>query len=710
MKLPLIITQMFHKTKEVHEAFLSLVLTDTVVSSVSWSVAESGTIRVEGDAESPVAKDTWEARIEAADTAISNIETTVGDNTILKKVVLGFPSTYLTDSGDIDSSIRPHIKKLTTLLELAPLGYVSLQAALVHHLKQDEGVPPSIILIEVLAESFHVIVYRVGTIAGEKTIPRSEYPAEDIQRALKAFEVVEVLPSRMLIYGASTDFLEKTREALLSYQWPSHAHFLHFPKIDIADPHLTAKACAYAGASELMKEVQPSEPEDAGKSESVMAQPYISESSPVSLVNAEAVGFQKEQDILEETPVPRHKLPVINTNVFLKLKKIMSAFRVSHMALMGIVIIVLTTGVMGLAYYLLPQAQVTIAVIPKIIDNEQVITINPKAEAVNEEKLIIPAKKLETTVNGEKIIATTGKKNVGDSAKGTVTIFNKSDSKILLKKGTVIITAGLLQFTLDADVDVASASVSGTWGVQTTTFGQAKTLVTAAAIGSDSNLPKDTEFTIKNILSSTAVARNADAFSGGTSREATVVSRNDYDSLIKSLTSDLVEKAKTGFTGSLTNKDHLIEGTVNTTVVNKSFTEELDQEAKNLHGKLTVAMTGLTYNDGDIETLLLAKATDQIPGGYTMQTDKTTTTVSELKTAKDGMMTVKAVIHLVAVPAIDTKKIQEEAVGTTLAEFENRLRAINGVGSVEMVFRFSLTRQRLPVNKNNIYITVISFE
>ena len=72
----------------------------------------------------------------------------------------------------------------------------------------------------------------------------------------------------------------------------------------------------------------------------------------------------------------------------------------------------------------------------------------------------------------------TGKKKIGDPSKGTVTLYNKTTTARSLKKGTIL-TAKSLQFTLDTDTSVASASES----IGSITFGKISTAVTAVDIG-----------------------------------------------------------------------------------------------------------------------------------------------------------------------------------------------------------------------------------
>jgi hypothetical protein len=440
----------------------------------------------------------------------------------------------------------------------------------------------------------------------------------------------------------------------------------------------------------------------------------------VVMVDAESLGFKKDIDILEEKAQkeqteeeeeeeletgsgrPSFAMPVVDfSRVKNFFQNIPSLFEGSKAKFIPVAIIVVFVGIVGMLYWFLPHAVITILEIPKTIDVSDTITIDPTATVVDAQHKIVPGRKREKSISGEKTVAVNGKKNVGDPARGTVTIYNKALSTKTFKKGTVLDT-GTLQFTLDNDIDVASASES----IGSITFGKGDVNVTAVAIGTSGNITSGQEFTFDTISSGVATARNDAAFSGGTSREVTVVSRADYDGLVKTLTDELVTKAKDEFSTSLEGNDKLIDGTIKTSVTEKVFGQEIDQEAKQLQGKLTLTVSGIAYSDSDIRALLTTMATDTVPTGYLIQDAKTTISVTNIQIKKDGKITVKAQMNAIALPTIQTATIQSSLAGKSIKDAEDYLRKLTGVAGAEVSFRFSPTRGRLPINKNNISVSV----
>ena len=97
-----------------------------------------------------------------------------------------------------------------------------------------------------------------------------------------------------------------------------------------------------------------------------------------------------------------------------------------------------------------------------------------------------------------------------------------------------------ISFSLDEEVKIASASES----IGSITFGKKDAAITAINIGTEGNIAASSEFSVKDISPTSVSGRNDAALTGGVSREVTVVSRADYDGAVKTLTDEIVSKAK----------------------------------------------------------------------------------------------------------------------------------------------------------------------
>jgi len=716
MELPGAFKHLMHPKTEQKEVFLSLLLDVDAVIAGLWEVDEKRLPIIRDTASKEVDVDSWERRVEAADAAISSFETSL-DACQITKVILGLPAAYLTEGGDIQKDVRPHLKKLTHALGLDPMGFVSVYQAIIHNLKRDEGVPPTVILLGIAGDTLTISVYKIGALVGQKIVEKTIDMVTSLEEALKSFHDLEVLPSRILLYGTHADHLEEVKRDLLRHPWQTRANFMHFPKIDILAAHALITAISFAGASELALSMAPEEPEEEKKEELIVSQE--SEESNVVMVDPERLGFRRNVDVLErepERPTVSHKEGIPQEEISSPVKRKITLphvsiprilfpvlqFRIPRSGPVIIVIGIILLLVAGSGYWMIPHATVTIYEVAKKINKTVSITVDPTATVADSASKILPGKKQEQTINGEKTIPVTGKKQVGDPAKGSVTIFNKSSSSHAFTKGTVLVN-GSLEFTLNDDVNVASASEN--LAQSSLTYGKGTVGIAATTIGSAGNLPASSEFTFKNVSSDVTVARNDSALTGGTSKDITVVSRADQDNLVKALTTELVDKAKQELTASVSGTEQLIDTTIKTSVVDKTFVEELDQEAKELHGKATIAVSGISYTKSDLVSLLGGSLGDEIPSGYLFDPKYTNATLSDTQVKKDGKIMATAQLSGVATPQLDLPRIAQALAGKTITAAQEYLKSINGVGAVAFRFQLSMFKN-LPINKNNISMTV----
>lgn len=732
MKLPGVFSQFLQHPPEKQVVYLSLVVGRSTVHVASWQFTPSRKPKIGHAVSERATQDSWEARLEACDRAIAKLSEHEGRNDF-EKVVLGMPSYCLTDEDDIEHSIRGHIKKLTDELELTPIGFVPIHQSIVHMIQKDEGVPPSVVLVEDDGGESTLILYRVGVLLGKVKIADNDF-VPGLERALKGFKDVEVLPSRILLYGGDRTAMEDKKRDLLKHPWPTRANFLHYPKIEILPPEALATAVSLAGASELATEVGESEEETFEKGEQdvqvVTAVEAKEADANMVEVTPETLGFRRGVDVLEQ-PVERKKedkeeivmkeerdearLPSHTALMTLRsLTQFVSAIKlpaargiaVPQIGVLILFIVLLFISGGGWAvYWMFPAARVTILQVPQIVTEVSSVTVNPTATVVDAATKTVPGSKQERTVSGDKTIAVTGKKDIGDPAKGPVTIYNKSLQERLFKKGAVLV-AGSLQFTLDSDIKVASASESFT----KREYGSANVSVTAAKLGQQGNLPADTEFTLKDVSTEVAIARNDKPFTGGTSKSVTVVSRADYDALVEALTKDLIVKAKAELAGAVGGGERLIDETVKTSVSQKKFDQELDQESDKLHGSITVAISGFSYNEDHIASLFADLVSSKVPSGYTLTQDRSKVAISNVQVKKDGSIVVGARYQGVALPIFDLTAIKNTLRGKSLPAAQDYLRSVPGVGGAEIDFSRTLWKEVLPVNAGNIALSVAVLE
>lgn len=480
------------------------------------------------------------------------------------------------------------------------------------------------------------------------------------------------------------------------------------------------------GTDEHGKEEEETVKEEDGNTENLEEETVISQHSPkrkdlenVEVVDPTELGFGPSEEGTEELPLesspdeeereeeeeqvsPLVKLRSAVSGLFHARSNASAGNKKILFAILGGVI--LAAGIAGYSawQWFVPKATVTISVLPKMIDKSTTVTISTTATSIDAEKVVIPGKKIEKTVSGEKTATVSGTKKVGDPARGTVTLYNKSLSAKTLEKGSVF-TFGSLSFSLDSDVTVASASES----IGSITFGKATGALTASAIGPESNISANSEFISKEYGGNVVIARNEQALSGGTSRSVTVVTSADMNKLVAAITSELSTKAKAEIASDSSGGLTLIDSTIELSKdVSKTFDKELDQEAKNITGKVTITVNGIAYNPDDIKTLLRTKVNADVPKGYVVNETRESIDIDTPKVAKDKTITLTASIRSAALPVVDALGTAKKISGKSTDELKAILTDIPGISNVSVLIGTTSSSGKLPKNPANITIKI----
>lgn len=660
---------------------------------------------------------------QAADEAISTAEKGLPSGKLVEKVIFGLPYEY-THANKIKPEILTKLKTLTTELSLKPLGFIELPEAIANYLQKKENSPPSAILLGVDKESLTISLLRVGKIQENLVFKRGEYFAQDTEKALKNLTGIDVLPSKILIYDENEN-LEKLTEELIKHPWHNRAAFLHFPKIESLDDDEILDALIESAASEIIK-TESNEDLDHNDAQTPVKNPSLQpKEEVVGVDNIEAVdeaavfGFQKDKDVQLETEAEevdeQEEEPENNEKRKIRLPSIplalpsFSSLKIPRLPklkfiplIILLVLIFIIGGIGSYAYYQLPQANVRLLVGTQKMQKDIDITFSPNTTSVDKSALVIPANKIELDVDGEDKASTTGKKNVGNPARGTVTIYNKTTSSKTLDKGTVL-TAKNLKFTLDSDVTIASASDTG----EGLTYGKTDAKITASSIGPEGNISSGNTFTFSD---SSFNGKNNDSLSGGTSRTVSVVSKEDQDKLLEDLSKSLIARAKDDLYKKSSGDEKILDESVKINIVSKKFDKNVDSEATSFSLKLTAKVEALTYNKEDLNTLAREVLVDNMPPDFEFASEGTKLSIQEIELQKDNSLKAKAIVASSLLPKIDVDKIQIELAGKSLAKAQEMLRNEKNIVGVEFQIDNPLPigGDKLPLKSSNIHLTIAS--
>ncbi len=327
---------------------------------------------------------------------------------------------------------------------------------------------------------------------------------------------------------------------------------------------------------------------------------------------------------------------------------------------------------------------------------------NTKATTVDESSLSVPAQVASVTVSGSKSAATTGTKLVGDAAKGNVVILNSTDSVRTLPAGTIITSPSGLKFLLDQAITVASGSGS----VFNPQPGKATAAVTAGQIGTDSNLSAGTEFRVGTFAATQIAARNEQAMSGGSSRQAKSVSKDDINSLRTSMVADLKNQAHDQLLGQIGDDKTIITESITLETVSEKLTNKQDEVADNVGLELKVKASGLVVSKSDLNQIVLAQIKPSIPSGF-VQVGEAQQKFVVKKTDKDTVQ-LEAQISASLLPEVEESRIATNITGKGQAKVREYLESLPSVSRIEIVITPNLPGlvSTLPHVTKNIAVTI----
>lgn len=276
---------------------------------------------------------------------------------------------------------------------------------------------------------------------------------------------------------------------------------------------------------------------------------------------------------------------------------------------------------------------------------------------------------------------TTGKKDVGEKATGTVTISNcDTNDPITVSAGTAISSNGL-NFMTASTVTVPGAHFGGG---NCTKAGNASVSVQAQNVGDNYNLASGSDFTVSG-QNPTVSATNSSAFTGGSKRTINVVSDGDIAAAQAKLVAQNGEAGRAELTNDFDSKQYVI--------IDKSYkavpsavTSSPASGGEGAKGHLTVEITYtlLAMSKDDVNGILNAYLNDKIAQQKNQKIYDNGLNKLKLENYSDASVTFKTNGYIG--PAIDTAKLKPQLVGKNYEDIRQKIKTIDGVDDVDTQF------------------------
>jgi hypothetical protein len=708
-----------------NEHFWSIVIEQDIVQAAIWTIRDENVAILATS--KPQEWDTEDDLVKKTDAVLSEaINDFPEDAKEPNKTVFGVPASWVED-GKIKKPHLDKIKKVSQKLSLSPTGFVVLPEAIAHSVKIKEGSPLSGVVIGVGAGSLDLTVFRLGNIIGTVSVGRSGALIDDMVEGLSRFSSSDNVPTRWILYDGLEVDLEDVKQELVKADWKEVAptlKFLHTPQVEIFGVSDKIQAVSISGASEIgeikgvegveipknadsnVKETNDLSPEDLGfvidqdiseKGEDSLGETEPAENSDFKVtggVEKESV-FAPITSLMNRIKLPKRapKEPVIHGSGKSKVKRILIA--------LAILVVLLVAGAV-FAWLNFVNADVTIHIAPKNLQESEVIVLDENIDAPILEDFTFPAESIEAEVTSEQSRSATGSITVGDAASGTVTIRNGTAEEVSFDAGTEIGGPNDLSFTLDEAVTVPEAE-------SPTTPGSVSVGATAAAIGADYNLASGESFSVGNFPKSEVDAVNESEFSGGSSEEITAISESDIDGLRDDLVDSLKGQAKKQLEGK-TSGARFISDAVRYEVTDESASGSAGDEADSVSITMTMKAIGLVIPEEQINELSQLILKDQIPEGFSLKSEQVKAEFDLADEIDEGVWEFDVSLVANLLPSINIDAVKSEIVGKSPASVENYLSQIPGYVRAVVVVRPKLPGilGNLPRMEKNISLEIVA--
>ncbi len=612
------------------------------------------------------------------------------------------------DTHEIKKLHLASIKNLVKSMELKPLGFIEVYEAYLKYMLSRDRQPLTSVVVESDDTVLTVFTYQSGALVSQISANRKKSFTSDLSEALAAVkETVELPPSIILL--PSKDGQEGAD--LVEYSWDEKL-FGHQPSILVVteDEMVNSLITTFSAQitevvvdehSTSMNSAHSTRSTDSGQASSPQAVPISDE---VSM--QERMGFMIGGETEENTDVIR---PAFTNSIT----------RLYQSALSGLPAIKQRLGSLGIfrSRKLFVHSSIVVGVV-LILASLIFIELNLHKAVVT---MTLPSQKIELTRSFDaKLLGlkeaseaakfdarstATGVKSVGQPAKGTVTIYNSSltQSKTFAK-GTSLVAVGNLEFTLDSEVKLASASGDAVDIVSSS----AKAAVTASAIGPESNLANGTKFSVADESSSSVIAKADSALTGGTKSQIQVVSEKD----VANAEAQIITKAQNFIQTKVEKtlgKDFLMLKPL-TTVTTKSQVSdnEVGTEAGSVELKSDVVI-GYSYVSAQkLREVIVKTLQPKVQKGLSITDKNLTFNILKINVEdNDVELSLKATARAVA--PITDEEILNSIAGKTVSALQNLAKEKYHAQSVEFTVEHPVDALKniLPLFSGNIKLRLL---
>ena len=354
---------------------------------------------------------------------------------------------------------------------------------------------------------------------------------------------------------------------------------------------------------------------------------------------------------------------------------------------------------LGLVYLFTPRAKLTFVVLGENFADSLNLEVDSNVKVASVKEMKIPGHLLEAQKESEGTFSSSGKKNVGEKARGKVTLKNSwhQDPQVI-PSGTAL-TKDDMQFLTTEDATVPGATLTLSNGQVATNAGAKDVLIEAQTAGESYNV-KAGKFEILSFPAEKQAKFFGESqadLSGGSTREVKVVSSED----IEKAKQDILVKIKDDVRNEMREKNQdktILDDAIEFTILKEAPNMSANTEAENFKMTLSAQGSALSFDKNAFKQTFIDIVKTRLPAGKDLRvqgSDEIATSVKNLD-LEDKKMILTGEIKTRVSPLVDEQKLKKAVFGKKASEAKAILEADSAVEEAKIELTPVWLPYRLP--------------
>jgi len=377
----------------------------------------------------------------------------------------------------------------------------------------------------------------------------------------------------------------------------------------------------------------------------------------------------------------------------------------SHKIIWPLLALVLLLILIG-AFLIFPKVEVRLKVKAENFQQNIDVQIAGNIESSDTSKKIFAGKLIDLNQEKEEKFPTTGKKNLGGKASGTLSLYNYWDSASQDLGASTKFSSSAKTFVAKSSVSIPGTSIKGGNIVP----GTATVEIEAENPGEQYNV-KAGRFTIVGLSADQQekiYGQSAKDLSGGFSKEVQVVSQADFDQAKNKLTQELTEGLKKDLRDQTAGMV-VIEDGWQIDTAEETVSAKVDSEAQDFTLKIKLRLREIVYEKNNFEKFILTTLEAQLSQDKMLSLGPNDVISPKVKEKKydQNLLDLNVMASAKISSKIDTQGVKDHLLGKNRKEAESYLNNLEGiVGSNLRFFPSWWPVKRLPNLQKNVTVSL----